>query len=270
MMHASRLYTAVTLVLLAVVAPLHAELVIDFEDLTPTIAYGTDPVKGHYENGTNLDDGFSSRGVFFQNQHEIVTWQGKNYETWSGWAYSNVVDITTPDFANQFAAFARTAPRGGTNYAVAYGPTAIDLPSAPIGFHVTNTTYTALLMLDGDPNKFARQFSTDNSDWFRLTITGKNLAGDETGSVPFYLADYQTSPGSVVRDWTWVDLTGLGSDTRRLEFALSSTDNGDWGMNTPAYFAMDNLTVVPEPGTALLFVLGAVCMLGACVRRLRG
>ena len=26
-----------------------------------------------------------------------------------------------------------------------------------------------------------------------------------------------------------------------LDFGLISSDNGEWGMNTPAYFAMDNL-----------------------------
>ncbi|MDR1225738.1 MAG: DUF4465 domain-containing protein [Prevotellaceae bacterium] len=32
-----------------------------------------------------------------------------------------------------------------------------------------------------------------------------------------------------------------------MTFEASSTDNSPWGMNTPAYFCMDNLTVcVPK------------------------
>ena len=42
---------------------------------------------------------------------------------------------------------------------------------------------------------------------------------------------------------------------RQLTFTLESSDNGPFGMNTPAYFALDNLTVVPvpEPGALALF-----------------
>ena len=43
----------------------------------------------------------------------------------------------------------------------------------------------------------------------------------------------------------------------KLTFALESRDVGQFGMNTPAFFAADNLVVnvIPEPGTwALLLV----------------
>jgi hypothetical protein len=47
---------------------------------------------------------------------------------------------------------------------------------------------------------------------------------------------------------------------KSVEFGLTSSDNGAWGMNTPAYFVID--TVVPEPGTLALMMLG-----GLIVRR---
>ena len=43
--------------------------------------------------------------------------------------------------------------------------------------------------------------------------------------------------------WQLVDLRPLGRVVG-LFFDLSSTDEGDWGMNTPAYFALDNLDVL--------------------------
>jgi hypothetical protein len=43
-----------------------------------------------------------------------------------------------------------------------------------------------------------------------------------------------------------------------LEFSLSSSDIGSYGMNTPAYFALD--MVVPEPGTLVLLALGGVLL----------
>jgi hypothetical protein len=54
----------------------------------------------------------------------------------------------------------------------------------------------------------------------------------------------------IINDWRYVDLSGLGK-VSKLSFELTSTDNGDWGMNTPAYFCFDNFgaegeEVLPE------------------------
>ena len=75
-----------------------------------------------------------------------------------------------------------------------------------------------------------------------------------------YLADYRNAdPGLdyVLTDWAWVDLTSLGDQVSQLGFTLTSSDNSRFGMNTPAYFAIDNLVVVPEPSVAALVLLGS-------------
>jgi len=99
----------------------------------------------------------------------------------------------------------------------------------------------------------------------------EHALGVLTGSEDFYLADYRV-PSSVaqpyvISQWTTVDLTPLGNATS-LEFALTSSDVGQFGMNTPAYFAMDNLTLVPvpEPGTLALTGLGIAGLIGHCRR----
>ena len=102
---------------------------------------------------------------------------------------------------------------------------------------------------------FARQFGPD--DWFKLFITGKNSYGESTGTVEFLLANGT----NIVNEWTEVDLSSLGTISS-LEFILDSSDHyidddgNDWGMNTPAYFAID--TIVPEPATLTLLTLGAL------------
>ncbi|MCV6038158.1 DUF4465 domain-containing protein, partial [Escherichia coli] len=60
---------------------------------------------------------------------------------------------------------------------------------------------------------------------------------------------------------------GLGT-VSGLQFALSSSDSGAFGMNTPAYFAMDSLAVaaVPEPEQAALLLAG-LALVGAVARR---
>ena len=42
-----------------------------------------------------------------------------------------------------------------------------------------------------------------------------------------------------------MDLGSLGR-VDSLMFALESTDVGEWGMNTPAFFCIDNLYVIPN------------------------
>ena len=73
-----------------------------------------------------------------------------------------------------------------------------------------------------------------------------------------FLFDFlAATPGTdyILDEWTWLDTSSFGA-IKELGFALTSSDNGDWGMNTPGYFAYDNLTIAPEPGTGMLVGLG--------------
>jgi len=69
------------------------------------------------------------------------------------------------------------------------------------------------------------------------------LNGEKTDSVDFYLADFRFEDNTqdyIVDTWEMVDLSTLGK-IDQLGFTLSSSDNGDWGMNTPGYFFIDEL-----------------------------
>ena len=54
--------------------------------------------------------------------------------------------------------------------------------------------------------------------------------------VPFYLAKGK----NIIADWTYVDLSTLGK-VDELHFALTGSRTGDYGLNTPAYFCIDDL-----------------------------
>jgi hypothetical protein len=223
---------------------------------------------------------FTSGGASFNNTYNA------SFDVWSGFSYSKVKDVTTAGFGNQYAAYQVPLPSdplgagagGSNNYAVAYnfspGDAVITLPAntRPTSIAVTNTTYAALSMRDGD--SFAKKFggTTGNDpDYFRLTILGRDASNNSTGSVEFYLADYRFTDNSldyIVSHWTTVDLSSLGASTQSLQFNLESTDNDPvFGMNTPAYFALDDLafaSVVPEP-----VFLGPLLVFAAGFRRLR-
>jgi len=114
------------------------------------------------------------------------------------------------------------------------------------GFFITNSTYTALSMKYGDA--YTKKFGGvdgDDPDWLNLQITGYNTNGDSTGTVNYKLADFTADDSTkdyIIETWQWVDLTDLG-EINKLNFTMSSTDNGNWGMNTPAFFCMDNMHV---------------------------
>lgn len=177
-----------------------------------------------------------------------------SYTVWDGIAASNVVDTETPGFANQYAAF----PGGGADetgevlpgasygiYFAGYGSDpAIFLPTglSPQGIYLTNTTYAALAMRDGD--SFSRAF--EQGDWFQLSLIGYDSEGLRTGEIIVFLADYRSSNPDehyILDEWGWLDLSGLGSGVSRIRLHFYSSDNGDFGMNTPAYVALDGFRV---------------------------
>lgn len=169
-----------------------------------------------------------------------------------GFAYSNMTDSVTSGFGNQYSAKAGAA-HSGTKYATAYcynpatfeNNTKIKLTGTAMGhpvkgFYVTNTTYAYNSMRDGD--MFARKFR--NGDWFLLYVKGWYGGTLKTDSVGVYLANFlhpDTTENYILRDWEWVNLEPLGK-VDSLLFYLVSSDNGAFGMNTPAYFSMDDFT----------------------------
>jgi hypothetical protein len=255
-----------TLLIWAALSARATAQVIDFEDLSlpgpNTFFNGSSNV---IPPGTISTIPFVSRGAVFNNYYNT---DFGGY--WAGWSYSNVVNTTTPGFTNQYASYAGGGD-GSPIYGVAYQDfftpvtPAIVLPvgTQPLSVRITNTTYAALSMRDGDA--FAKKFggpTGNDPDYFRVTIRGFDSTNVPTGLVEFFLADYRFPDNSldyIVSQWTTVNLAALGPAVR-LTFHLDSSDNGPFGMNTPAYFALDNLVVtpIPEPASFALAAMGAV------------
>jgi hypothetical protein len=267
---ARSLSTLFTALILAAPA---AATTIDFEDLGASLPVQSDPdadledyYNGYSANAASLPTDFASAGATFNN--EFSDFGGGC--CWQGWAYSQLTDTTTPGFGNQHSAVTGGGASGSATYGVAFtgGQVGLQAAVSRIAFGeevsvlsalLTNTTYTALSMRDGDG--FAKKFggpSGDDPDYLVLTITGRDAGNAVTASVEFALADYRFSDGLldyIVTDWTSVDLSALGS-VAALEFELASSDESFGFLNTPSYFALDDLVFAPEPSTALLLGVG--------------
>ena len=101
------------------------------------------------------------------------------------------------------------------------------------GMYVCNSAYAYASMTKGD-NFAGEPFNKD--DWFLLTVYGALEGKAVNTTVEFYLA----KGTDIVSDWTYVDLSTLGK-VDELHFMLTGSRTGDFGLNTPAYFCIDNL-----------------------------
>ncbi|MBL4669558.1 MAG: DUF4465 domain-containing protein [Flavobacteriales bacterium] len=217
---------------------------IDFEDLGFTTAdsvwNGSDfsGTPNTYDYFSTFSDGDASFGNVWDSQWSY--WKG-------GFSYSNMTDSTTSGSGNIYSARAGSG-YNSDNYLIAKNNTKIYLTGAAAnntvsGVYITNTTYAANSMRDGDA--FGKQFggaTGNDQDWYLLTIKGYTGGSATTDSVNFYLADYRFANNTldyIVKDWQWVDLTSLGT-IDSISFTLRSSDTAPWGINTPTFFAIDN------------------------------
>ena len=204
-----------------------------------------------YWNGSDGSGSFSSGLALFHNDFN------PDYYSWSGWSYSNISDTITPGYMNQYSAitgggFAGDVSAGNFGTSNLYGPSVIDFTlekaHALEGFFLTNSTYAALSMKQGDwvAKKFGGIDGAD-PDYFKLLVWGLK-AGTSTDTLEYYLADFRHEDPEmdyIIETWQWVDLSSLGK-VDSLMFGLESSDMGEWGMNTPAYFCLDDLYVLPD------------------------
>ncbi len=189
-------------------------------------------------------------GLFFHTSNEFYN---------GGIAISQWNDKETKLYTNQCSVYYgdHNQKNGGHNhsktFAVAYYSSFSGEEATSIDFiddnaeyiidhlYIANSSYAALSMLQGDNT--AKKFSFEDKDWLKITIQGFNAAGEKTSKVEAYLADFRKSDaGGVLTDWKRVDLSSLGK-VHKIQFSMNSSDIGDYGMNTPAYFCIDDIAV---------------------------
>lgn len=207
-----------------------------------------------FDNGSNGGGSFDFESVTFFNQYDT------SFNYYTGFAISTMTDSSTAGYQNQYSAVAAKGA-SGDGYAVYTGGGSIDFSNLSTAIQleevkITNTTYAAISMRDGD--MFGKQFGSPNDasgepdgtngeDFFFVHIIGHKLNGDVIDTVHVTLADFRFADDSqdyILRDWITVDLSSLngsGNELAYLMFDFTSSDVGAWGMNTPGYVALDDL-----------------------------
>ena len=195
-------------------------------------------------NGSDGSGGFYSGEIWFPNEFNA------EYNVWSGFAVSNMKDTITSGYGNQYSAITGMGAENSENYGVIYCSGELTLefeePVKIEGFYITNSVYAYLDMLNG--SGFTKKFGGMNGndpDYFKLLLSGTDADGQKTEVVEFFLADFRSDSSQedyIVRKWLWLDLTSLGI-VKEIHFSMESSDTGDWGMNTPAYFCIDSFTL---------------------------
>ena len=112
----------------------------------------------------------------------------------------------------------------------------------PVGVYICNHPWPYYGCAHGDG--FGAPFG--EGDYFQLTAVGVGADRSET-RVSINLVEFTDGELKALNDWTFFDLSSLGEVTS-VYFELTSTDTGDYGMNTAAYFCMDKFQVKGEDG----------------------
>ena len=176
-------------------------------------------------------------------------WDGMS---WEGFTISQV----DTDTMNVFSCVAKGGVQGeGTPYAIGYYS---DYVSSTLGYAsnmilFNEVYYPEYVYICQNSNTFeaisngltpANKFTEKDS--LVLTISGIDDEWKDTQQVVYFLAlGREFNQG-----WVKVDLSSIGA-TKGLSFRIRSTDVGQWGTNTPTYFALDKLTINPNAITGL-------------------
>ncbi|HMN33526.1 MAG TPA: DUF4465 domain-containing protein [Chitinophagaceae bacterium] len=225
---------------------------ITFEEQSPFLdSIGSNYFKGF--PGIPGDFSFESNTCIFTSSHDTSIWG----DYWSGWALSRLKDSVSISYdTSDCAAFPAIGANNSNIYATAfynsfdpyYNRIRFTQPFKNISsIYITNITIAYRSMENGDG--FAKKFggaSGNDPDFFSVTFYGW-LNGNPTDSVTAYLADFRDSNNVndyIVKDWKLVDLSAIGA-IDSLAFFMESSDTSAFGMNTPAYFSVDNITFTP-------------------------
>ncbi len=211
--------------------------IVDFEEfnLEPnTYWYSTE------ETGT-----FRSSYLTFYSHYD-EDW-GSPY--WEGFAYTNGTDVNTYGYSN-LSAIAGSGNDNSENYATCYmgfyGMAGLKIDTEHSvdftnrGAYFCLPTYVSKYV-DDENVSFA-----ENHFYYSVKITA--FAGEtEVANREIVMADFREDANYKMDEWTFVDLSWIANADSLYFEAVGNDTAGGFGVNTPAYFCMDDFGIqAPE------------------------
>lgn len=262
--------------------------------ITYSVDYGT----GYYDGTDVWDSTYNDSGVcqfIYTNEARFMlshlpSQNSYGGQSWEGFTLSRV----SQDTANVFGCVANGGVAGeGTPYVIGYFSDWVtesqgyssnlilfDEAYYPEYVYICQNSNTMKAITEGGVFN-ARAFTEE--DTLALVISAIDGAFQEIATTVYYLA----VDGEKNNGWVKVPLNALGK-TAGLSFRMTTTDMGQFGMNTPMYFALDALTVntdsianslypipnnpLPEPNCQKLIRDGQLLLLrdGVCYTMMGG
>ena len=231
--------------------------------VTYGVAYGL----GYYDGTDVWDSTYNDSGIcqfIYTNEARFMLSHMPSLNSYGGMSWEGfTLSKVSQDTANVFGCVADGGLAGvGTPYVIGYfsewvteaqgfssNIVLFDKEYYPEYVYICQNSNTMEAIANGGVF-YARVFTAQ--DTLTLIISGLTTTLEETKSVIYYLA----VDGEMNNGWVKVPLTALGK-VGGLSFRMTTTDMGDFGANTPMYFAMDGLTVNTELPTNIQELKGA-------------
>lgn len=244
--------------------------------------YGNNLYSGSAPKGAQVTTGYFAKvsdATYVQFPiNYAASWKDPNswiYEYSNGGvAISNFKDMEQGGYKNQCSVYNKEGAKSGSNFAVCFGFSASkdDLGECAKIYITDQKGYT--VTTENKPVTGKAKIGKFNSVWVCNTTYGYKemqngavksqngwlkvifIALDDQGKqiegkrVEYYLANFDASKkeasgldGKIREGWNQVDLSALGDNVSAIAVDFEGSDTGEWGLNTPAYVAIDDLSV---------------------------
>ena len=223
------------------------------DTLSNPITFSQTPGTGYYDGTDVWDSTYNDSGIcqlIYTNGARFMLSHLPSQDSYGGMSWEGfTISKVSQDTANVFGCVANGGLAGvGIPYVIGYYSSWIteslgyssniirfDQEYYPEYVYICQNSNTMEAITNG--GVFNARAFTEN-DTLALIISALNSSMEETKSITYYLA----VDGEKNNGWIKVPLTALGQ-AAGLSFRMTTTDIGQFGENTPMYFALDGLTV---------------------------
>jgi len=197
--------------------------------------------KDTFLNGSDVSP---KEKIFTEGIYNFSCQFDSTYNYWlGGFAISSVTDSSTPSYPNVYGNITARGDSNSLVFTVGQNGAKMNLTGGSFlkQLAITNTTYAFKSMESGD--FMAKKFTSKDKDSLVVMIYGYADTILRDSSL-IYLADFTNDDSSkafMLNNWKTIDFGLTFNGTNNYIFEMRSSDNSQGWMNTPGFFAIDNV-----------------------------